>query len=249
MTSFGPETPTPFCVTSEKQLKETINTLFEDNQIRHHIKYNSGRWNALDFYDAIGYEHNFCMAINKYLDIDCTDQVLYIRAKGDEDPEENDKNINPNYKSNSLIKNWPMILEEKFCLYKKVDVCELSQTEVNETYSDPLGIQKVPNFKSNFVKCHNKSKKYDKIIMKNCLKFFDENQKYFSQFIMKYFKEQIQTKTSLLIIQRVCDLNTLPFHDQVRHDWKKNDAKYTKFMETIQNEFFLLDMTLNCLTI
>ncbi|CAF0810281.1 unnamed protein product [Brachionus calyciflorus] len=233
MTTFGPETPTPFCVSSEKQMRKSYKKLFEHCEEKMFKKAHSSEWNAIDATDSLEYEKKFCQSINKFLDIDCTDSLLFIRAKGDDD-----LRLGSSLTMNSYVKNWPLIIEENFCLSKKIDICEIRFLNEWEKRRDEMDFEFKPSYKCDFVRCENTNKKYDKIIMKNCLKYFDENPKDFCQFIMKFFKEQAQAKTSLLIIQRVGDLNTLPFHQSITKQWRENDAKYATFMEIMQNEFF-----------
>lgn len=235
MTTFGPETPTPFCVKSEQYMRQSYHKIFEHCEEKLFKKANRPQWNAFDAADATEYEKQFCQSINKFLDIDCTDSVLYIRAEGDDDT-----TLSSGLTMKSYIKNWPLVIEENFCLSTKVDVCQIRLLKTTEKTYDKMNFEYKPNYNFEFVKCENRSKKYDKIIMKNCLKYFDDNPKEFCHFIMKYFKEQAQTKTSLLIIQRVQDLNTLPFHQAITKNWKENDTKYATFMETMQNEFFAI---------
>ncbi|RNA01394.1 hypothetical protein BpHYR1_007795 [Brachionus plicatilis] len=235
MTTFGPETPTPFCVKSEQYMRQSYRKIFEQCEAKLFRKAKNPEWNAVDAADAAEYEKQFCQSINKFLDIDCTDSVLYMRAKGDDDT-----TLGSGQTMKSYVKNWPLIIEENFCLSKKIDVCQTRLLNSWEKNYDEMDFEFKPGYACEFVKCENQSQKYDKIIMKNCLKYFDENPKDFCQFIMKYFKEQAQTKTSLLIIQRVGDLNTLPFHQAISKEWKANDTKYATFMETMQNEFFAI---------
>jgi hypothetical protein len=55
-------------------------------------------------------------------------------------------------------------------------------------------------------------------------------------------------RTSLLLIQRLCDLNTLPFHTKVKNEWMESDGKFIKFMQTLQNEFFTIRFDIETLT-
>ena len=57
--------------------------------------------------------------------------------------------------------------------------------------------------------------KYDKIIVKNCLKFYENDFKGLCNLFLNLFKNHKQFDNSLLIIQRIADLNTLPFYSKV----------------------------------
>lgn len=238
MTSFfGPEIPAPFCVVSEKHLENKLDDLFRDNDYRQATK---NQWNDTDRYDSRFFEKQFCDLISKYLEIDCNDDILFIKAYGDKDLVKGDNKIFN--QANRFAEEWPEIIAKKFCLLKGVDVAEIniSDTQPNDSNLELRQQEIFESFKCDFIVNRNPSKKYDKIIIKNCLKYFDSGQKYFCKFVMKYFKEQTQMKISLLIIQRVHDLNTLPFHKQVNDEWNVNDARYVKFMQTLQNEFFTI---------
>jgi hypothetical protein len=247
---FGPETPIPYCISSERSMKAGIDPMFRSNERKLNEKRKACEWSQLDYYSSMDYENKVCHAINKYLEIDCFDEILYIRASGDEDPL---KNPNPDGEtsyvdmySNTAIKDWPKIFYDKYSLVKPVDVVEVS---INEKFVEPtmdmLEVDRIeaelkPRFKFNFIRQQNKNKKYDKIIIKNCLKYFDKNEKCFSRFILDYFKEPLQSNDCMLIIQRVSDLNTLPFYRGINREWQLNDVKYTNFMQALQNEYYTL---------
>jgi hypothetical protein len=241
--------PLPFCVATEQHLVDSIEEMFEDNRQRREIKANE--WDEIEYMDSQKYENDFCAILNKHLDFDCCDDVLYIKAKGDDNARK-DSLISLN---NSTNKDWTEIIEKKFCLLNNVDSCEIEMKPLTKKsdddqflFIDPTSELDEPLFNFNFVKCSNKSKKYDKIIIKNCMKYFDRNYKYFCKFIMTLFKEQFQMRTSLLIVQRVSDLNTLPFHSKVKKDWTDTDCKFIKFMQTLQNEFFNIKFDIETLT-
>ena len=230
MTSFfGPEISTPYCVMSERDMHKSMNNTFHANKTKHDMKRANGEWSELDYISSMDYENKVCHTVCKYLDIDCFDKILYIRARGDEDPrtnaaEQNETSYFDKY-SNSTVKDWPKIFEDNYSLVKPVDVAEVS---LDPSFVETVELSEAelkPRFKFTFVREHSKEKKYDKIIIKNCLKYFDKNHKYFCRFIMEHFKEQIQKNTSLLIIQRVCDLNTLPFYTSINKEWEANDVK------------------------
>jgi hypothetical protein len=241
MTSFfGPEIPAPFCVVSEQDFtEESFNDMLKYNEFRHK---SMNKWNDYDRMDSINFEHQFCDLIGKYLEIDCNDDVLYMKAKGDKDLS-SDTELCQNIfnQTNSFAKDWPRIIQKKFCVLKPIDVCEVRKNVEADADLDRLdksSQEMFESFKCDWIVNTNKAKKYDKIIIKNCLKYFDNGQKFFCGFIMNHFKKQLQEKTSLLMIQRVSDLNTLPFYKQINQEWHEDDAKYVKFMHTMQNEFF-----------
>ena len=248
MTSFfGPEIPVPFCVASEKHLVENLSKLLDDNRELIASKIRTEGWTENDYVDSNAYETAFCTTVDKYLEIGCHESVLYIKAKGDDMDDSSPSSSSSSSSENESMytrllsslsnKDWPRIMEKKFCLLKPVDLLEIS---VKEKRSDQRIVPE-PDvaFEHTFVRCANTSRKYDKILMKNCLKYFDgADQKHFCQFVNKLFKEQFQTRTSLLIIQRVCDLNTLPMPRHIRDAWSANDANYVSFIRTLQNEFY-----------
>jgi hypothetical protein len=265
---FGPEIPVPHCINSERDMRKDLDGIFGYNEQRLNERRKAGEWSQLDYYSSMDYENKMCHAVSKYLDIGCNDEILYIRARGDEDPSTNkiasgDTSYVDIY-SNTVVKDWPKIFHEQFALVKHIDVCEVS---VNEQFVEPtedmLEVERMeaelkPRFKFTFIREHSqkpqsKHKKYDKIIIKNCLKYFERNEKCFASFILDYFKEPIQAEASLLIMQRVSDLNTLPFQTNVRRQWHASDVKYTKFMEVLQNEYYsirydieLFDFIIDC---
>jgi hypothetical protein len=212
---FAPECPVPFCVQSEQKLIHDPDSLIRHNQMREYLKTRIGRWNEQDYFDRKDEQKQLFFAINKYLDIDWTDEILYLNATVDD-----------------TYTDWPLVIEHKFCLAKPIDVCHLKLNRKDKSkYECVLSSngKPIPT-----------DKLYDKIIVKNCLKYFQNNEKYFCDFVVNLFKEQVQTKTSLLIIQKCSDLNTLPYSTQIAEQWSQNDIKYTKFMETLQSEFFAI---------
>lgn len=86
----------------------------------------------------------------------------------------------------------------------------------------------------------NDTKRYDKVIIKNCLKFFEKREREFCAFLQGLLRDPTQQKASLLVIQRVSDLNTLPYSNSIAANWSLDDVPYTKFMETFQALFFTL---------
>lgn len=202
---LGPEKPMPLCVQSEQSLLDDKNIFVKFNQFKERLKSESIAWNETEYVDEKTYERQIFFTINKYLDIDCPDDILYVCPTSDD-----------------THSNWPRIIERKFCLFNPVEVAHLRHTK-----------------DSRVVICGNTAgKKYDKIIIKNCLKYFQNDEKYFCEYIVDFFKSKIQTKTSLLIVQRVSDLNTLPFSSRVMQEWQSNDIEYTRLMRRLQAEFY-----------
>jgi hypothetical protein len=186
------------------------------------------------------YEDELCGLLNRYLDINCDDDILFLKPKDSDD-------LMGNYES-----NWPTIIEKKYTLTKKITIGEINMVKTSKLYNRVgkdlnfykfnYEINEEPNFECKLIGTSNNKqvKKFDKILVKNCMKYFDENPKYFCEYIMTLFKEQIQAETSLLIIQRHSEMNTLPFYQQIKKEWIITDANSAKFMETMQNYYFSL---------
>lgn len=313
MTSFfGPERPLPLCVASEWEMRKSIDSLMRQSEDRAIRRRNTVRYNEIEHRASANYERDLCTIISKYLEIDCNDDILFMRCLGDEMPidelDRTDTVSKASFLNDPYTYNWPDIIEKKFCLLKSVDQCIISQRasyspvvkqknkaqlSVNTGISSEDILAQEPSFEAKFIVDKSSAanaainddgddadddndefefrsldelmedaraststkkrvvdkpnKKYDKIIIKNCLKFFEEDPKYFCEYIMTLFKHQIQYKTSLLIIQRVHDLNTLPFYNQINQEWSINDAKYTKFMQEMQNEYFSIKFDIELL--
>ena len=125
MTSFfGPEIPAPFCVVSEQDFtEESFTDMVKYNQYRHN---SMNHWNDCDRLDSVNFENQFCTLIAKYLEIDCNDDVLYMKASGDKDLS-SDTVLCSNIfnQTNSFAKDWPKIIQKRFCVLKPIDVCEI----------------------------------------------------------------------------------------------------------------------------
>ena len=262
MTSFfGPEVPEPFCVTSERHISSSLDQIMARGEYKALRKKYEKRYNEIEHHSAVKYEKDLCSIINKYLEIDCDHDVLFMRCEGDETAKEDgQEDLNDPYTF-----DWPAIIARKFCLTKSVDQCVISvprrrsesKSLLNPNLSltsseilaqdSPFECKYLVQGKASELSTSTPPKKYDKIIIKNCLKFFEENSKYFCEYIMTLFKEVIQYKTSMLFIQRVHDLNTLPFYHQIQQDWSRNDTKYSKFMQEMQNEYFSLKFDIEVL--
>jgi hypothetical protein len=240
-TFFGAEVPTPFCVVTEQYLKESVPNIFHDAKKRHDsIPKNVFESNELES----NYEEELYSILNKYLDINCDDDILILV------PMEND-DLMGNYES-----NWSKIIEKKYVLTKSVTIGTVKKVNNSRLfnrvgkdlnfYKYNFEINEEPNFECDLINCSNKSKKFDKILVKNCMKYFDSNPKYFCEYIMTLFKQQQkqiqqqahQKETNLLIIQRNSEMSTLPFYTNIKQEWKLTDANYKKFIETMQNYYF-----------
>lgn len=183
----------------------------------------------------LNYEEQLCNLLNKYLDINCDDDILILK------PADND-DLMGDYES-----DWANIIEKKFALTKKITIGEIKLIKITKLYNRVgrdlnfykfnFEINEEPNFDCKILDS-SKGKKFDKILVKNCMKYFDENPKYFCEYIMTLFKEQIQKETSLLIIQRHSEMCTLPFYKQIKDEWSLTDANYNKFIHTMQNYYF-----------
>ena len=66
-----------------------------------------------------------------------------------------------------------------------------------------------------------------------------QNQKYFCEYLNTMLKERsVSPKASMLFIQNVNGMSTLPFHSQIYHEWAGNDVNYMRFINTLKNECF-----------
>lgn len=247
MTFFGPETPRPFSVISEEYFIENVD-YFDNNLI------DSTEQNVNFLYD---YDINLCKLINNYLNVDCNDDILFIKCvNNDNFDNDNEYDIESSNTSMSsdlnaavrlrTIKNWPKIFEQQFCLIKPIHMCQISRSEKDDenVYKFYKIITKVEqNIKGGKLKYRIyyetiKPAKYDKIIIKNCLKYFENDFHQLTKFLFGLFKSLRQIDNSLLIIQRIADLNTLPFHSRIMSEWSLNDTKYTNFIKTLQSAYF-----------
>jgi hypothetical protein len=238
MTFFGPENPTPFCVVTENEILDhhENDSLLTSLQTR--PKSNSNRYS---FEPTNKYDQEFSQILDKHLEIECRDEILFILSDGD------DGSFRSHKRS---LQNWPKLIEKEYCLLKPIDQCVLQPLPVKKMSSLEYALSgdddKVPFFKCHFSNPNNSNKKYDKIIVKNCIQLFDDdNYKKFCQFIEPFIKcgnkIGLKFKPSLLIIQRVCDLNTMPFASGVIDEWSINETKYIKLMETMQGQSFTVN--------
>lgn len=172
-----------------------------------------------------GYDENICHLMNKYLDIDCSDRILLI---------ENGSNSEDELKFSSIVKTWPRNFERQFCLVYPVHFLELKTSNLKD-----LKYYEVKNCQEPQV--IDAPIKYDKIIVKNCLKYFESNYSKLLKFILNLLNQQTNTENSLLVIQRVADLNTLPFYNRLKNEWYLNDAKYSPFIQELQKEYFSIN--------
>ena len=213
MTFFGPETPAPFAVISEAYFQDAIDLFDSDLVSDTHSE-------AIDDYDV-----NLCNIIKNYLDIDCMDDVLFVKCVNKDDVTDfkGDWCMASNAK---IIKNWPKIFEKKFSLVKPIHMCQIShQVDENEKLSIKYTYYQIITKYENSVDTGSSKfkieaeiiepKKYDKIIVKNCLKFYENNFTEFCHLFVNLFKTHKQIDNSLLVIQRIADLNTLPFYTRV----------------------------------
>lgn len=162
------------------------------------IKSDNPLYNTNKTYQETQFNH----LIDKYLDVDCDDDILFMTPLGDNDTDDK-----------FSLRTLPRLIEKKFCLLKKIDSCEVTPKEhiQLDRFFAPVSL----NDKFEFTFSDQPAKKYDKIIIKNCLQFFDKYQKYFCAFIYSMLKNVKPIVPCLLIIQRVNDVSTLPFHQQV----------------------------------
>lgn len=217
MASYFSETP--YCVISEKNMRNSIHTtgkfLATDSQSNKHSSLAAANKSILET------QYNDLM--DKYLDIDCDDDILFMSPLGDKNTE-----------SNFSFQNFPKLLEKKFCLLKPVDSCEISLREnsPSDYFFSRVPIEEL--FEFTFSK--HPQKKYNKIIVKNCLSYFDKHQRYFCEFLNSLLKDTTPYVPCILIIQRVNDLSTLPFHQQV----------CDFFSSSVCLDYLILSMTAYC---
>lgn len=141
--------------------------------------------------------------LDKYLDIDVDDDILIISPAGENKAD---------YKFS--FQNLPRLIHKKYCLLKPIDTCEV---KVKPQSPEKFFFSRVPIeelFEFRF--SDHPSKRYNKIIVKNCLQFFDKHQKYFLDFINTLLKNTMPYVPCILMIQRVNNLSTLPFYKQVK---------------------------------
>jgi hypothetical protein len=259
MTSyFCPEVPTPFCVLTEKEISRTLETIL--NPVNTSPKIPSFLHDSNDKhlfslpnedFRGFKYEDQFCRLVEKYLDINCHDHVLFIQAKGEQDCMSTSLNAFDQSQVRKI--EWNKVLEYKFCLLEKVDVFEMdcSKLLLNPCTERSLKLNEEDNLTDlidfNSLVKHNPTGKYDKIIMKNCAKYLHNNYSHFCKFILKYFKEPIQHENSLLIVQRVSDLNTLPFYSEIKTKWSQADINYVDLIHIMQTEYFSLQFNVEIL--
>ncbi len=192
MASFFPETP--YCVISEKTLRNSDKSPFN---------LSSNLYNShLDEINREYQEKQYNYLIDKYLDIDCDDDVLFMSPSGDRDID-----------SKFSFKNFPGLIEKRFALLKPIDSCEVTIKASNpgDYFFSRIPVEDLYEF--NF-SSHPK-KKFNKIIVKNCLPFFDKHQAYFCEFLSSLLKNTLPYVPCILLIQRVNNLSTLPFHQSV----------------------------------
>ena len=211
MTFFGPETPKPWCAISEEYFQEKID-VFDSDLV------SDSQTDAIDDYDV-----NLCNIIKKYLDIDCMDNILFVKCVNKDHVVDDFHGDSYLASKGKIIKNWPKIFEKKFCLVKPIQMCQISCSDDDQSIKYTY-YKIITKYETSSCTGSSKFKieteiikpgKYDKIIVKNCLKFYENNFKDFCHLFMDLFKTQKQFDNSLLVIQRIADLNTLPFYSKV----------------------------------
>ncbi len=192
MASFFPETP--HCVVSEKKLRNPLKCPLElSNNL-----YNRQLEEINREYQEEQYNH----LIDKYLDIDCDDDVLFMCPSGDKQTD-----------AKFSFQNFPGLIEKRFALLKPIDSCEvtLKASRPSDYFFSRIPVENLFEFTFS---SHPK-KKFNKIIVKNCLSFFDKHQAYFCEFLNSLLKSTLPYVPCILLIQRVNNLSTLPFHQSV----------------------------------
>jgi hypothetical protein len=195
MSHSNSEISVPLCIASENTLRdELLEKKFFENQNDISITTRSN-----------DYEIQICHLINKYMPIDCNDDVLFVRPKSDRE-------------GNHLLE----VIKEKFGLLKQIELCEVFlESGLLEFHSEK------------------KNKKYDKIIIKNCINFFHKSVKICLETLEGFllpFKEE--EDTNILFIQRFQQFNSLPFYKQISIEWSSNDFDYLQFIQSMQNQFY-----------
>lgn len=212
MTSYmGPEKPEPQSIVSELDMKLRLTSILDANESKVSSRQMTGYFSGMDQMIVEDNQNQLCERIDKYIDLECSDRILYVRPRGESD------------ESSSHVKDWPGLFEHRYSLIHPVDVGELTALSDNLEYKKKT------------------SEKYDKILIKNCLVFFDQDPKEFCRFLLNLLVEPIQAKTCVLVIQRLSDLSTLPFYKSINDEWLSSDVKYAKIMHSMQAEYFVLN--------
>ena len=170
---------------------------YDDDNASNDFKYQS-----LEETNKLFQEEQVNHLIDKYLDIDVDDDILIISPTC-----ENKQDYNFSFQY------LPKLIHEKFCLLKPIDSCEvkIKPHTPQQFFFSRIPIEEMFEFSFSA----HPSKRYNKIVVKNCLQFFDKHQKYFCDFLNTLLKNTTPYVPCILIIQRVNNLSTLPFYKQV----------------------------------
>lgn len=180
------------------------------------------------------YQVTLTQTIDRYLNLNCDHKVLYIQSVGDKEST-----------NSNMVQNWPTLLEARFSLTHPIDIGQMEFEDLaisaQRAKNNFATLEEAPpRFKCQIA--HQRHVKYDKIIVKNCLKYLEKNVRLFSRFVTDLLNEPFQKSSSnLLIVQRVSDLNSIPFDSITTKQWSLNDVKYVEFMQALQNEYYSLD--------
>lgn len=249
---IGPERPVPCCIAAEKFVIKNLEKLIDENKARRCQNDAVGLditkrsdWTEMNYFNSDDYEDQICCLMMKYIHIDCFDQILFVRACGDETLASNLK-YDTESSIDSIAKDWPDILNERFTLVHDVDVVDIFFNKNTVEPEDEKLESKRSTIGMNFIRKTNGAGKYDKIIFKNCMKYFENeatrnNSSAFAEFLAAHFKHPIQIEPSFIMIQRVEALNTLPFYSSINSGWSATDAKYAFFIQNLQNAGFMIN--------
>lgn len=109
---FGPDTVAPLCVQSEQEVLTNPQLLTKCCLVETCLKtlggYFSTTLSSEEIRDLVEAETKFYFTVNKYLDVDCNDEILFLDASIED-----------------FYSIWPAVIEYKFCLSKPVDVYHL----------------------------------------------------------------------------------------------------------------------------
>lgn len=191
----------PYYNISEQKNDESKCTCISNNKEKDFFFYN---YQSLEDKNKLYQEEQCNYLMDKYLDIDVDDDILIISSACEN---------NADYKFSFQI--LPKLIHKKYCLLKSIDTCEVkAKPHVPEDFF----FSRVPleeMFEFSF--SGHPSKRYNKIIVKNCIQFFDKHQKYFCDLMKTLLKNTMPYVPCILIIQRVNNLSTLPFYKQVKY--------------------------------
>lgn len=112
------EVEPPLCVQSEQDVLTNPERLTRCGIIEWYLKeFGEYCWNKEDFLERVKSDRQFYFMVNKYLDIDCEDEILYLDSAYDD-----------------VYADWPQVIQNKFCLCHPVDVYHLKSVYKYSNY-------------------------------------------------------------------------------------------------------------------